>query len=176
MATDSNGGDTSPLPRNDEEDVESEDTTAGEPSPEIDRRADDHVLTVGIGASAGGLEALQNFFDHMPADTGMAFVVVTHLPTGRVSLMPELLARHSSMPVTEISEPTRVEANHVYVARGGGSLGIERGMLLPQAAPPSGGRQLVIDLFFRSLAAEAREHAIGIVLSGTGSDGTLGVK
>ena len=81
---------------------------------------------------------MQQFFDHMPADSGMAFVVVTHLPAGRVSLMPELLARHSSMPVAEVGEPTRVEPNHVYVARGGGPLGIERGMLLPQTSPPSG--------------------------------------
>jgi len=120
MANERNAGNTTPLPQNNEDGVESADTMAGEPLPEINRGDDPHVLTVGIGASAGGLEALQNFFDHMPADTGMAFVVVTHLPTGRVSLMPELLARHSSMPVTEISEPTRVEANHVYVARGGG--------------------------------------------------------
>jgi len=134
------------------------------------------VLIVGIGASAGGLEALKEFFDHMPGDSGMAFVVVTHLPAGRVSLMPELLARHSPMPVTGVDGPIDVEPNHVYLARGGAALGIEGGKLVPGEPNQGAGRQLVIDAFFRSLAREAREHAIGIVLSGTGSDGTLGVK
>ncbi len=134
------------------------------------------VLIVGIGASAGGLEALQQFFDHMPGDSGMAFVVVTHLPTGRVSLMPELLARHSPMPVAEISGPTRVEPNRVYLARGGAAVGIEAGTLRPEDPSQGSARQLLIDSFFRSLAREAGGHAIGIVLSGTGSDGTLGVK
>ncbi len=134
------------------------------------------VVIVGIGASAGGLEALQEFFDHMPGDSGMAFVVVTHLPAGRVSLMPELLSRHSPMPVTEIGAPIKVEANHVYLARGGTAVAIKDGKLVAEDPIQGAGRQLVIDSFFRSLAREARDHAIGIVLSGTGSDGTLGVK
>ena len=135
------------------------------------------VLIVGIGASAGGLEALQQFFDHMPGDSGMAFVVVTHLPAGRVSLMPELLARHSPMPVAEIGgpDPGRAESRlsrarrHRHRRRTAGSC-------CPRSPRQPPARQLVIDSFFRSLAREARERAIGIVLSGTGSDGTLGVK
>ncbi len=134
------------------------------------------VLIVGIGASAGGLDALQQFFDHMPGDSGMAFVVVTHQPAGRVSLMPDLLARHSPMPVSEIGGPTRVEPNHVYLARGGVAVGLQGDTLVPEDPVLPRARTLVIDSFFRALARAAGENAVGIVLSGTGSDGTLGVR
>ena len=131
---------------------------------------------VGIGASAGGLEALQEFFSHTPADTGIGFVVVTHQHPGHVSLLPDLLARVSSMPVVEAVDGTLVEPNHVYVGVPGGLLVISGGMLRRLDAESASAPHLPIDYFFRSLAEDQREHAICIVLSGTGADGTLGMR
>lgn len=129
---------------------------------------------VGLGASAGGLEALEAFFDNMPADSGMAFVVVTHLHPERVSLMPELLSRHTAMPVVEAMDGMLVKEDHVYVAPPGGQLALYHGSL--QLLPTCERAHLPIDAFFRSLAEDQAENAVAIVLSGTGSDGTLGVK
>src|SRR5262249_48211886 len=103
------------------------------------------------------------------------FVVVTHLHPGRVSLMPELLARHCPMPMLQVNGRTALEPNHVYLAAPGGTLAILNGVLHPMEAP-EGPRHLPIDSFFRSLARDQKEQAIGIVLSGTGTDGTLGLK
>lgn len=130
---------------------------------------------VGIGASAGGLEALDELFDHLPADTGMAFVVVTHQHPGRTSLLPELLARETEMTVVPVTDGTQVLPNHVYVATPGGHLAI-RGGTLRRIEDDTQSVRLPIDSFFRSLAEDQKEHAICIVLSGTGSDGTLGLK
>lgn len=129
---------------------------------------------VGLGASAGGLEALETFFDNMPVDSGMAFVVVTHLHPERVSLMPELLSRHTDMPVVEAQDGVSLEADHVYIAPPGGHLALHHAKLA--LIPSSERAHLPIDAFFRSLAEDQQENAIAIVLSGTGSDGTLGVQ
>jgi two-component system, chemotaxis family, CheB/CheR fusion protein len=131
---------------------------------------------VGIGASAGGLDALEHFFAQVPPDPGMAFVVVTHSQPGRASLLPQILGRQTAMPIREVNEPTPVAPDHVYIAPSGRLLTIERGVLLPAEAPEHGPRALPIDHFFRSLAADRGEHAVGVVLSGTGSDGTIGIK
>lgn len=131
---------------------------------------------VGIGASAGGLEALCDLLDHLPADTGMAFVVVTHQHPEQVSLLPELLGRETSMIVSEALDGVVLEPDHVYVATPGGHLAIANGVLHRLETGNKEAPRLPIDSFFRSLAEEARERAICIVLSGTGSDGTLGVK
>jgi two-component system, chemotaxis family, CheB/CheR fusion protein len=131
---------------------------------------------VGIGASAGGLEALKEFFGHMPAETGIGFVVVTHQHPGHVSLLPELLAKTSSMHVAEANDGTLVEPNHVYVGTPGGLLAISGGVLRRLEADSTCTPHLPIDYFFRSLAEDQREHAICIVLSGTGADGTLGMR
>ena len=131
---------------------------------------------VGLGASAGGLEALEEFFKHTPADTGMAFVVVTHQHAGHTSLLPDLLRRWTAMPVAEVTDNLRVKPNCIYVARPEGYLALLDARLhLMTAAEPSGLR-LPIDYFFRSLAEDQRERAVGIILSGTASDGTLGIK
>lgn len=130
---------------------------------------------VGIGASAGGLEALDEFLGHLPPDTGMAFVIVTHQHPQHHSLLPELLARETKMSVVPASDGTEVKPNHVYVGTPGGYLAIHHGTLQrieDQAAP----FRLPIDSFFRSLAADQKERAVCIVLSGTGSDGTEGLK
>ena len=131
---------------------------------------------VGIGASAGGLEALQEFFGHTPAETGVGFVVVTHQHPGHVSLLPNLLAKSTSMPVLEAEDGTEVKPNHVYVGVPGGLLAITGGVLRRLDADSTCAAHLPIDYFFRSLAEDQHEHAICIVLSGTGADGTLGTR
>ena len=131
---------------------------------------------VGIGASAGGLEALQEFFGNMPVDAGAGFVVVTHQHPGHVSMLPALLARSTNMPVVEASDGLRVEPNHVYVGLPGGLLEIAGGVLHRVNADSATAPHLPIDHFFRSLGGDLRELAICVVLSGTGTDGTLGMR
>ncbi len=122
---------------------------------------------VGIGASAGGLEALQVFFGNMPFDSGAAFVVVTHQHPGHVSLLPDLLSKVTKMPVAEARDGLVVEPNHVYVGPPGGLLAITSGVLRHLESGSTLTPHLPIDYFFRSLAADQREHAICVVLSGT---------
>ena len=131
---------------------------------------------VGIGASAGGVEALGAFFRAMPADNGMAFVVVTHLPSNRESLLAEILGRATDMPVDDASDGAEVEAEHVYVLPAGAALTIGGGRLRLRWTGAEEHERAPIDVFFAALAEDQTEHAIGIVLSGGGSDGTLGLK
>ncbi len=131
---------------------------------------------VGVGASAGGLEALGKLFGSMPADTGLAFVVVTHQYPGHTSMLPELLTKTTYMPVLQVAEGTKVKANHVYVAPPGVNLAILNGTLLPMETDRKESPWLPIDHFFRSLARDQKERAICIVLSGAGTDGTLGLR
>ena len=131
---------------------------------------------VGIGASAGGLEALEELLNNMPAETGMAFVVVTHQHPGHTSLLPELLGRETRMPVVEVADGMKLEPNHVYVGTPDGYLVILHGTIHKMETEKSESPRLPIDNFFRSLAEDQKEQAIGIVLSGTGTDGTLGLK
>ncbi|MHC4442221.1 MAG: chemotaxis protein CheB [Planctomycetota bacterium] len=134
------------------------------------------VPIVGMGASAGGLQAFEEFFHHMPANSGMAFVMVSHLDPDRVSILHELFKKSTAMPVEQIADGTTVEANRVYVIPPGKDLAIMNGILyLMKPAQPHGAR-LPIDYFFRSLADDQHENAIGIILSGNGSDGALGIK
>lgn len=131
---------------------------------------------VGIGASAGGLEALTEFFEAMPTDAGMAFVVVTHQHPGQPSLLPELLAKVTGMPVVAAVDGLKVKPNHVYVALPGGSLAILHGKLHRMESGSLKAPNLPIDSFLRSLAVDQRERAVCIILSGTGTDGTLGLR
>jgi two-component system CheB/CheR fusion protein len=131
---------------------------------------------VGIGASAGGVEALETFFKAVPADNGMAFVVVTHLPPNHHSLLAEILGRATRMPVVNASEDETVEAQHVYVLPPAAILTIREGRLRLRRTGAADRERFPIDVFFNSLAEDQAEHAIGIVLSGGGSDGTLGLK
>ncbi|MCL5743014.1 MAG: hypothetical protein M1541_03660, partial [Acidobacteria bacterium] len=131
---------------------------------------------VGIGASAGGLEALEELFAHMPSDSGAAFVVITHQHPGHTSLLPELLGKKTSLPVIEATDEMKVRPNHVYVCPPGGQLDILNGKLQFMNADMTERPHLPIDHFFRSLAQDQKEKAIGIILSGTGTDGTLGLK
>jgi two-component system, chemotaxis family, CheB/CheR fusion protein len=132
---------------------------------------------VGLGASAGGLEALETFFDEMPPDSGIAFVIITHQAPTRVSLMPDLLRNHTSMPLRAVTAGMPVEPNHIYLPPPGMHLAILNAVLQPMSADVThGGLQFPIDYFFRALADDQRDKAICIVLSGTGTDGTIGVK
>jgi two-component system CheB/CheR fusion protein len=131
---------------------------------------------VGIGASAGGVEALEQFFKSMPADNGMGFVVVTHLPPNRESMLAGIIGRATQMPVVDAREGEMVEAGHVYVLPPGAVLTIREGRLRLRHTATADHERTPINLFFTSLAQDQAEHAIGIVLSGTGSDGTLGLK
>jgi two-component system CheB/CheR fusion protein len=131
---------------------------------------------VGIGASAGGVEALEAFFKAVPAQNGMAFVVVTHLPPDRESLLAEILGRSTKMPVVNATDAKTVEAQHVYVLPASAILTIREGQLRLRRTSAADRERTPIDVFFNSLAQDQNEHAIGIVLSGGGSDGTLGLK
>src|SRR5437867_9539476 len=141
------------------------------------RRAVTPNLTiVGIGASAGGVEALERFFKSMPADNGMGFVVVTHLPPNRESMLAEIIGRATKMSVVDARDGEMVEAEHVYVLPSGAVLTIRGGRLRLRHTATADHERTPINLFFSSLAQDQAEHAVGIVLSGGGSDGTLGLK
>lgn len=131
---------------------------------------------VGIGASAGGLEALRAFFSAMAPDSGMAFVVVQHLAPDYKSLMVELLGRSTSMPVIRAEEGMEVEADRVYLIPPRYNLTVSEGRLRLQLGPGGKSLNLPIDIFFRSLAADYGDRAIAVILSGTGSDGARGIR
>jgi len=129
---------------------------------------------VGIGASAGGVEALEQFFGRLQERIGMAFIVVPHLDPSHASLMTELLRRVTPLEVSEAVEGVRVQPDHVYVIPPNKDMTIERGILRLESPKTAHGLRLPIDSFFRSLAQDQGDLAVGIILSGTGSDGTLG--
>ncbi|NWJ52220.1 MAG: PAS domain-containing protein [Bacteroidetes bacterium] len=131
---------------------------------------------VGIGASAGGLEALEQFFKNMPEGNGMAFVVIQHLDPTHVGIMPELLQRITPMKVLQASDGLKVRANFVYVIPPNKSMSILNGALHLFDPYEIRGLRLPIDVFFRSLADDRRAKSIGIILSGMGSDGSIGLK
>ncbi|MFH0998015.1 MAG: chemotaxis protein CheB [Pseudomonadota bacterium] len=131
---------------------------------------------VGIGASAGGLEAIDAFFTHMPAQSGLAFIVVQHLSPDYKSLMVELLSKKTEMQVHRAEDGMVVTANHVYLIPPKKNLTIFHGKLLLKDQEGSRGINLPIDIFLRSLAEDQTERAVAIILSGTGSDGTRGVR
>ncbi len=131
---------------------------------------------VGIGASAGGLEALEQFLKKVPRQSGMAYVVVQHLDPTHKGMLVELLGRVSAIPVLQARDRMPVEPDHVYVIPPNRDLSLLHGELhlVPQASPR--GLNLPIDFFFRSLAEDQQEASIGVILSGMGSDGTLGLR
>ena len=139
-----------------------------------DQTSPSHI--VGIGASAGGLAALQDFFDHIPHATGAAYVVVQHLSPNFKTLMDELLSRHSRMTVKLTDDGEVIEANHVYVMRPNRNIVIRDGRLFLEHIERESSPNLPIDRFFASLATEFENRSVGIVLSGTGSDGSIGIK
>ena len=138
--------------------------------------SDGSFPVVGIGASAGGLEALEELFRSMPVYTGMAFVVVTHQQPGHTSLLPDLLGKCSKIPVVEASDGVKLAPDQVYVGPPGTVLSIMNGKLHLTEAGGDVRARLPIDSFFRSLGEDQKERAICIILSGMGTDGTLGLR
>ncbi|GAA4425544.1 chemotaxis protein CheB [Bremerella cremea] len=141
-------------------------------SPEAPANKPSYV--VGIGASAGGLEALERLFDNMPKDSGMAFVIVQHLSPDFKSLMDELLARRTDIQIFRVEDGMELQANAIYLIPPKKNMKLAGGAL-HLTDQDLGGLNLPIDIFFRSLAEDAREKAIAVVLSGTGSDGSRGI-
>ena len=133
---------------------------------------------VGIGASAGGLAAFEAFFSGMPADVdpGMAFVLVQHLAPDHKSILSELIRRYTRMQVFEVEDGMVVQANCTYIIPPNYDMAFLHGVLHLLEPVAARGKRLPIDYFFASLAQDQRENAVGIVLSGTGSDGTLGAR
>ena len=131
---------------------------------------------VGLGASAGGLEALEQFFENVPANCGMAFVVIQHLDPHRKGIMPELLQRVTQLRVTSVTDGLKIKPNCVYVIPPNTSMSILNGALYLFEPIETRGLRLPVDFFLRSLADDQREKAIGIILSGMGSDGSMGLK
>jgi two-component system, chemotaxis family, CheB/CheR fusion protein len=152
-------------------------STGGTPEDVVaaDENEKKDFIVVGIGASAGGLEALERLFSHLPADTGMAFVILQHLSPDFRSLMDELLSRRTAMAVKLAAHEMVVEPNCVYLLPPQKEMIIRDRRLLLSDKDPRHGLALPIDLFFRSLAHDVGERAVAVVLSGSGSDGSRGV-
>jgi two-component system CheB/CheR fusion protein len=131
---------------------------------------------VGLGASAGGLDALERFFENMPGTTGMAFVVVSHLDPHHESILPELIQRSSKMRIFQAEDGMRVEPNHVYVAPANRDIAMLHGTIQLLEPLEAHGFRLPINFFFKSLSADAGAKAICVVLSGMASDGTAGLR
>ncbi|MEJ2741081.1 MAG: chemotaxis protein CheB [Gammaproteobacteria bacterium] len=144
-----------------------------------DDPTDDTLLPthyVGIGASAGGLEALQLLFEHVPLDAGISYIVVQHLSPDFKSIMAELLAKYTSMPIYNVQDTVKVKPDSLYLIPPRKNMMIAEGRLLLSDQMPNQGIKLPIDVFLRSLAEDQQHRAIAIILSGTGSDGSRGVK
>jgi len=149
---------------------------AAEERPEAQQPGMEPFPIVGIGASAGGLEAFTQLLAYLPNDTGMAFVLVQHLDPKHESMLTELLSRATMMPVSQVKDGMPAEPDHVYVIPPNTNMAILHGILhlMPRAA--THGQHLPIDYFLRSLAEDQKSRAIGVILSGTASDGALGLK
>jgi two-component system CheB/CheR fusion protein len=140
------------------------------------RQAVSPFPVVGIGASAGGLEPVKRLLRALPADTGMAFVLIQHLDPTHSSMLTEILSRATSMPVSEVTDRMAVEPNRVYVIPPGTDMEIQQGILRLSPRSETRGQHRAIDHFLRSLAEDKGDKTIGVILSGSSSDGTLGLE
>ncbi len=147
------------------------------PSPQGTRTARQPIqAVVGMVASAGGLEAFRQFFQAMPTDSGMAFVLIPHLDPKHESLLAPLLGKHTSMPVMEVQDGQPLEADRVFVIPPNHSMSLHNGVIQLGVPPGRGDGETAIDPFLRSLADDQQERAVCIILSGTGTHGSLGLK
>lgn len=142
----------------------------------VKTRSDNLFPVVGIGASAGGLDTFKRLLKAIPENSGMAYILVQHLDPSHESILAELLQRVTKIPVLEITDNIKVVPDHIYIIPSAKLLIATDGVLQLSARPPKNQRSMPIDLFFASLAEVHQSHAIGVVLSGTGTDGTLGLK
>src|SRR5258705_874109 len=133
------------------------------------------VSIVGIGASAGGLEALEGLFRDMPTDTGLAFIVVTHLARGQHSSLGEIVGRFTALPVADAEDRQRIEPNRIYFCPADYVLTVSDGVIRLHLHTTESQRR-PIDVFLSSLAETCGDDCVGILLSGGGTDGTLGIK
>ena len=131
---------------------------------------------IGIGASAGGLEAINELFDNIPGDTGYSYVVIQHLSPDYKSLMGELLSKHTRMQVYEANEEMTIQPDCIYLLPSGKTMTLKNGKFRLQDKVKKQQPNTAIDIFFESLAADKKEKAVAVVLSGTGTDGTLGIE
>ena len=136
----------------------------------------DDFLIVGIGASAGGIQALQEFFKNVPADSGMAYVIILHLSPDHDSKLAEVLQRVSQIPVWQVTEKIQIMPNHVYVIPPSRHLTVQNSHIIVSQNLKMEDRHAPVDLFFRTLADEMGARAICVVLSGTGANGSMGLK
>jgi two-component system, chemotaxis family, protein-glutamate methylesterase/glutaminase len=135
-----------------------------------------NFFAVGIGASGGGITAISEFLESITADSGYAFIVITHIKRDHLSLLDKILARHTCIPVTKVTADMKIEPDHVYVMVENTFLTINNGILQVQPRHEDQIINRAVDVFFTSLAADFKEKAIGIVLSGAGTDGLEGAK
>ena len=145
-------------------------------SKEARKNRTNHFPVVGIGASAGGLRAIQNFFDNLPANSGMSFVVIVHLDPDHKSQMADLVQSHTSMPVSQPNRPLKLEPNRVYIIPPDKDFSLVDGHIRMSARSTPNRSRAPIDLFFRTLAETHQSESVAIVLSGTGSDGSQGIR
>ncbi|HYV42720.1 MAG TPA: chemotaxis protein CheB, partial [Thermoanaerobaculia bacterium] len=143
---------------------------------ELRQPSSDSFPVVGVGASAGGLEAFSHLLRNVPPDTGMAFVIIQHLDPTHESMLSEILSRDTRMPVGEAASDVRVERDHVYVIPPNRMMQLDDGHLRLAPRGETNGRYMPVDHFFRSLANSLKTRAIGVVLSGTATDGALGIE
>ena len=136
----------------------------------------DQFYIVGMGGSAGSLEAFEQFFRNMPDDSGAAFVLISHLDPTQKGMMPELLQRYTKMKVFEAVDGMKVVPNCVYVIPSNKDMAILHGTLQLLEPTATRGLRLPIDFFFKNLGLDQKEKAVGIIISGMGSDGTAGLK
>jgi hypothetical protein len=134
------------------------------------------VAIVGLGASAGGVDALQKLFAALPAKSGLAFVIISHLSPDHESMLSEVIGRYTAMPVQGADDGAPLRSDNVYVLRSNTVIGVEKARLRVTRLPTAQRERTPIDIFFGALAKDQGERAIGIVLSGGGTDGTLGIK
>ncbi len=134
------------------------------------------IPVIGIGASAGGIKAFEDFFKATPVVKSAAFVLIQHLDPNHKSILDEIIQRHTEMPVKQISGDEKIEAGSIYVIPPNKQIEINKGTIKVSPLERNRGLQLTVDTFFRSLGNELKEKAIGVILSGTGSDGSLGIK
>ncbi len=143
----------------------------------IGQNKPDDFLIVGLGASAGGIKALKEFFERVPADSGMAYVVILHLSPKHDSILAEVLQSSAKIPITQIQdEQVRVEPNHVYVIPPNKSLKMNDGHLALSNVTRIEERRAPVDIFFRTLAESHHSRAVSVILSGTSANGSMGMK
>ena len=145
----------------------------GSEEPGQDYAPDEHFPVVAVGASAGGLEAFSELLRHLPADTGAALVFIQHLAPRHESMLGQLLSRETAMLVNQVEDGTVLSPNQVYVIPPNAAMTVSGKAL---ALKPRGDAGTAVDVFLRSLAVSRKSGAVAVILSGTGSDGALGVQ